>query len=223
VPHIAQRIESSVPLNTIVSARSSEGVAQGIRKSTGEASSQAPVGNLWRYAAQTATTWEDFEFKFDERFIFSAYQTLLGRDPDPDGLSNYVLQLRRGKSKIPILSELLQSAEYSARDGHLKQLRRALSVRDNAQIDDNNHMAILREPAPNSAIAVTVREALAYSADAFVTHVWHYSLGISPDPQVITEYVGRMNAGLPKAQVLADFLNSEPAKHRAALLHRIGS
>jgi hypothetical protein len=204
-------------------ARSSEGMTGGIRGSTEAPSLEAPVGALWHDAAQAATTWEDFEFKYDRSFIFCAYQTLLARNPDPEGLSHYLFQLRRGKSKIQILAELLQSAEYRTRDTHLKQLHRTLSVRENTRTGDDNCAATMKEPEPSSPIGTTTREVLAYSADAFVTHVSLCSLGTVSDLRVTGEYVARMKAGLSKAQVLTEFMNSEPAKHRAALLRRIHS
>jgi hypothetical protein len=218
-----ERLRTGVSKTEIISElmRSSEGMARGIQGSMEAGALEAPVGAPWHAAAEAATTWEDFEFKFDASFIFGAYQTLLGRDPDPEGLSHYLLHLRRGKSKIHILAELMQSAEYRARDGHLKQLHRALRVRENAQTGADNYAAMPKEPATYSSIGTTTREVLAFSADAFVTHVSQHSLGILPDRRVIAEYVARMKAGLSKAQVLTEIMNSGPAKRRATLLHRI--
>jgi hypothetical protein len=203
--------------------RSFEGAARDILGSPQVASGEPPIDTRWNHAAQQARTWEDFEFKFDGSFIFSAYQTILGRDPDPEGFSHYLLHLRRGKSKIQIFAELLQSAEYRARHGHLNQLHRALVVRESMQSGDDNCTVVPKEREPNSQIGLTTRNVFAYSDDAFVAHVSHYLLGTLPDLQIITEYVARMKAGLSKAQVLTELMNSKPAKLRVALLRRIGS
>lgn len=47
----------------------------------------------------------------DREFIFAAYQSVLGRAPDPDGESHYLAQLRSGTHKLAILGELRRSAE----------------------------------------------------------------------------------------------------------------
>jgi O-antigen biosynthesis protein len=63
----------------------------------------------------------------DEQFIFSAYRTLLGRVPDPDGLSYYLTRLRAGIDKHEIVAQLRLSKEGKHRviklDG-LEQLLR---------------------------------------------------------------------------------------------------
>jgi hypothetical protein len=203
--------------------RSFEGTARDIPGTLEAASGEPPTDTQWSHVAQAAINWEDFEFKYDGSFIFSAYQTLLGRDPDPEGFSYYLLHLRRGKSKIQIFAELLQSAEYKARHGHLKELHRALAACENTQTGDDNRRVAPKEPKSNSSVGPTTREVLDCSADAFVAHVCQYSLGTLPDFQFVTEYVARMKAGLSKAQVLTELMNSKPAKLRVALLRRIDS
>lgn len=47
----------------------------------------------------------------DEAFVHSAYQQILGRTPDPGGLSNYLAQVRAGVSRSQIVAELAESAE----------------------------------------------------------------------------------------------------------------
>lgn len=50
----------------------------------------------------------------DQYFIECAYQTLLGRAPDPEGLGYYLGRLRTGFSKIRILKQLRVSSEGKA-------------------------------------------------------------------------------------------------------------
>lgn len=47
----------------------------------------------------------------DQQFVCCAYQTLLGREPDPEGLGYYLGRLRMGFSKIQILAQLRLSNE----------------------------------------------------------------------------------------------------------------
>ncbi|HWW20445.1 MAG TPA: DUF4214 domain-containing protein, partial [Steroidobacteraceae bacterium] len=46
-----------------------------------------------------------------EAFVRAAYLTLLGREPDPGGLGNYVRELNAGVRKLAILSKLRNSDE----------------------------------------------------------------------------------------------------------------
>lgn len=48
---------------------------------------------------------------YDERFVRCAYLTLLGREADASGLSNYVRQVRRGAAKVQLIAELADSEE----------------------------------------------------------------------------------------------------------------
>jgi len=51
-------------------------------------------------------------FIFDEReFINAAYLTLLGREPDPNGMNYYQGRLRMGYSKASIIAQIAKSAE----------------------------------------------------------------------------------------------------------------
>jgi hypothetical protein len=47
----------------------------------------------------------------DEAFVQSAYEQILGRTPDPGGLSNYLAQVRAGVGRAQIVAELAQSPE----------------------------------------------------------------------------------------------------------------
>lgn len=47
----------------------------------------------------------------DQIFIANAYQILLGREPDPEGLNYYLSRLRLGNSKIKVLKQIRFSNE----------------------------------------------------------------------------------------------------------------
>ena len=48
---------------------------------------------------------------YDESFVRCAYLTLLLREVDPNGLTNYANQLRRGAAKAQLIAELFDSEE----------------------------------------------------------------------------------------------------------------
>jgi hypothetical protein len=52
----------------------------------------------------------------DEKFVHVAYNILLNRTPDPDGLAYYLSRVRSGISKIEILAQLRLSEEGKARN-----------------------------------------------------------------------------------------------------------
>ena len=73
-----------------------------------------------------ATTLDELLACHDQHFVRSAYQTLLGREPDPEGLAYYLGRLRAGYSKMRILAQLRLSDEGKTRKTHLPGLDAAL-------------------------------------------------------------------------------------------------
>jgi FkbM family methyltransferase len=82
-------------------------------------SSQAATGLILPHSTQTinlngppiAATLDELLARHDQSFIHCAYQTLLGRDPDEEGLNYYLGRLRSGIPKIQILGQLRRSEE----------------------------------------------------------------------------------------------------------------
>ena len=60
-------------------------------------------------------TLEELLSHHDERFIHAAYQTLLNRVPDPEGMRYYLTRLRNNISKVEILAQLRNSDEGKSR------------------------------------------------------------------------------------------------------------
>jgi len=58
----------------------------------------------------------------DEAFVTGAYKVLLGRPPDPEGLENYLRQIRAGTQKSQIVAELAGSPEGRSRSAELPGL-----------------------------------------------------------------------------------------------------
>lgn len=65
---------------------------------------------------------------YDQDFVRCAYLTLLGRAPDPDGLSTYTRQVRLGERKMAIVSQLYSSAEGRAFAANLPELPKAVAA-----------------------------------------------------------------------------------------------
>ena len=66
----------------------------------------------------------------DRHFIEAAYRVLLGRDPDPAGLANFLHQLRAGAvSKVDILGDLRYSPEGQQRGVEIEGLKRRYALR----------------------------------------------------------------------------------------------
>lgn len=58
-----------------------------------------------------ASTLDELLAHHDQKFVECAYQTLLGRAPDPEGFGYYLGRIRSGFSKSRIISQLAQSRE----------------------------------------------------------------------------------------------------------------
>jgi len=72
--------------------------------------------------APPALTLEGLLKLHDEAFVTGAYKVLLGRSPDPEGLENYLRQVRAGTQKSKIVAELAGSPEGRLRSAELPGL-----------------------------------------------------------------------------------------------------
>jgi glycosyltransferase involved in cell wall biosynthesis/SAM-dependent methyltransferase len=81
----------------------------------------------------SATTLPELLVLHDHHFVRCAYQTLLGRVPDPEGLSYYLNRLRLGFSKIQILKQIFFSAEGKIYSSKLPGLKIAIRNYKNEQ------------------------------------------------------------------------------------------
>jgi hypothetical protein len=62
-----------------------------------------------------------------QKFVRSAFQTILGREPDPEGLAYYIARLRAGYSKMRTVQQLRLSKEGFANEVRLPGLDAAIS------------------------------------------------------------------------------------------------
>ena len=72
--------------------------------------------------APPALTLEGLLKLHDEAFVMGAYKAVLGRPPDPEGLENYLRQVRAGTQKSKIVAELAGSPEGRLRSAELPGL-----------------------------------------------------------------------------------------------------
>lgn len=137
----------------------------------------------------------------DYPFIRRAYWVLLGREPDPGGLANYLDRLRSGTPKVQVLAELARSPEGRAK-GTLAPDRTLPEVVQPAP------------PAPATPGVMTYDELLAKDAQAFLACAYRTLLGRDPDPDGLQFYSGLLRTGVPKIQILAQLRYSEECAAR---------
>jgi FkbM family methyltransferase len=77
------------------------------------------------------TTYELLSYH-DEEFIHCAYLTLLGREPDTDGLIYYLKRLRTGYSKGNIITQMLKSKEGKTYNAKLYGLPELIAIQKKA-------------------------------------------------------------------------------------------
>ncbi len=73
-----------------------------------------------------ARTLDELLSHHNEHFIQSAYNTLLGREPDSDGMKFYLARMQAGVSKIEILAQLRNSKEGKSRPVKIAGLDKAI-------------------------------------------------------------------------------------------------
>lgn len=116
-----EQIRSGTPRHQIASTMSMSPEAQRRRGVTLNASGQNS-GSSGEEVLAFPETLRGLCLLNDRAFIDAAYQMVLGREPDVDGMSNYLIQLRSGKSKQGLLSDIVHSPEFRKR----KQLNLSL-------------------------------------------------------------------------------------------------
>jgi hypothetical protein len=82
-----------------------------------------------RMTSNVATSYEQLLARQGAAFVMCAYQTLLGRDPDCQGMRFYAGELRRGTCKVQILAQIRHSAEFRVRMRDINNFPRGLAVK----------------------------------------------------------------------------------------------
>ncbi len=132
-----------------------------------------------------------------DKFVRSAYRTLLLRDPDPGGLVNYLVRLETGGSKLAVVVELAASDEGKARGVKLPGLDLDSACRENGQA------------APSMAAKQgEFGSLLQREGAAFVHQAYRLLLGRDVDQGGLKHYVPRAMTAEGKLFVLRQIIKS---------------
>lgn len=137
----------------------------------------------------------------DEQFVQRAYQVLLGRAPDPEGLGNYVEQLRNGVSKLQIASQLRMSDE-----GMLRATNCTEFVASSFRVANAGETTTPK--------IKSLSQLLALHDYAFVQVAFERLLGRDPDSDGSDFYLEQIRIGSSKLGILAQLHYCDEAKNR---------
>ena len=132
-----------------------------------------------------------------EDFVRQAYQRLLERPADLAGLHSYTAQLMAGMPKAQLIAELENSPE-----GRMVARRRGRTKASSSSF-------ALPAGAPQSNMAGSVHELLAFTGDQFVRKAYLALLGREADPTGLQYYTERLARGDSREQIIAD-LHADP-------------
>lgn len=122
-----------------------------------------------------------------ESFVSACYRELLGREPDPGGLSHHTQLLKGGKSKLFIMVSLMQCPEA-------EQLYRSGGAGHSGKL-----------------FADMLRNAYSSSDERFVQRMYEEILCRRADPQGLSKNVEQLKRGVPRAVIAAQLLQSSEA------------
>jgi Domain of unknown function (DUF4214) len=148
-----------------------------------------------------ALTIDELLARDDELFIQGAYRALLGREPDPEGLGNYMEQLLGGTPKIDLLAALALSWEGRTRAGAL----------GDAVLKACERIRSMTAPA-----AASLDQLLGYYDERFVRCAYLTILGRDADREGLRHYVEELRAGFSKMSILSSLRASRESRARAA-------
>jgi Domain of unknown function (DUF4214) len=140
-----------------------------------------------------------------EAFVKGAYRALLGRDPDPPGLANYLTELNDHRPKEAVLLELQQSPE-----GLLHSRRRQSASM--AQGLTAQPPALAAKSVAAEDLPKTVDELLLLPNAKFFSAAYQTILGREIDPTGLVIYSRLLRAGWSRLYVLRELAHSEEAR-----------
>lgn len=132
-----------------------------------------------------------------DKFVRSAYRTLLLRDPDPGGLVNYLVRLETGCSKMSVVLELASSEEGKARDVRLPGLDIEAARLESGK---SASMTAAQEDGFGSLLQP--------EGEAFVQSAYRLLLGRDVDQGGLQHYVGKVMTTEGKLFVLRQIIKS---------------
>jgi hypothetical protein len=185
------------------------------------------------HLSAAARTFSELLYFHDEHFIRSAFQTLLNREPDPEGLRYYLAIVRSGVEKIEILSQLYMSVEGRSRQLKVNGLNETIEAYERLKVPLVGPLLRLTSVVSTSAV-LTAEEKL-YATEPLATqrfvdaeerfvHCAYWAiLGRSPDSNGLESYLESVRSGIAKVEILAQLKRSDEGKSRWAQIARMNS
>ena len=186
----------AVLLSLASSAEGREKSVQGAISQSAATPSGAVNGIVPEPQTLVARTWGELVSRDGERFVRTAYQTLLGRDPDPEGLHYNLSALRAGVAKPTLLARLHGSHEYRDRQAASRARLREASA---PGIDEGNDAEL----------------------EEFVRLALEVLFGPLPDARLVNYHLAEARKHLDRSKVLELIRSTESARRRAALVRRV--
>ena len=172
----------------------------------------------------------------NEQYLGYAYTAILGRNPEPDGKAYWLGELEAGVTRNCILAGFVESAEYTnlcnyfgIRKGSITNLLPADKNRGQTKFVVRLYRNIFNREADewglndwtyrlqNGLTACDILEGFLYSEEfkisnfsneQYVEILYRTLLGRSADAAGKADWVGRLNAGQSRSQILAGFAYS---------------
>ena len=168
----------------------------------------------------------------DAGFVTLLYQNVLGADPDPRGLAGWVTALEAGQSRVEVLLDFAQSAEFIdatnaaateftlARDpafwqGDVYRLYQATLGREPDQAGFQGWLDALSEGMPILEVINGFVRSLEFQNTygdqdntAFVTLLYQNMLGRDADADGFAEWVAQLDSGVSRPEIVGDFAQS---------------
>lgn len=138
----------------------------------------------------------------DLEFVESTYAQVLGRAVDPQGLHDYLVQLRQGVPRAQVLQALRDSDEAGRHMGH----------RTPTPVDMEGHDLHVSAQELGAASQLSLTQLLQAPDDSFVHLAYLRILGRPPDAEGRAAYTAQMRAGISRQRILQRLQQSSEAK-----------
>ncbi|WP_429328191.1 DUF4214 domain-containing protein [Paraburkholderia atlantica] len=158
---------------------------------------------------------EDLMNGSDEAFVRNAYEALLMRAPDVEGMEYYLARLRNGTPRVDVLSALCRSSEAKVHAVRVRglALRRAMQGIARWPLLGDVLRAIVPLDAKSQCHAKSLS---AYRGEAFIRETYRAVLGRSPDPEGLGHYRAKLLEGYSKGLIIRDMRRSREGKAHGA-------
>lgn len=140
----------------------------------------------------------------NQEFVERAYQLVFGRVADPEGGAHCLEQLRKGSSRLFILSQLRLSPEGTERAAKYLELDAELAAATNSK-----------------PIAATFVELMAFQGPDFIRAIYYTMLGRDADNSGLKNCIAQMCSGAAKIEILAKVKKSREYQLRTGSIRRI--